>query len=182
MSNVPRIEAIDADSTVAICCDVLAFIQLAARAAAASEADLGNTDSDAWHGWPRYYPTPLPKWRSARHKRGSSNPLAAHEPGAARAPHVGGRGDPDRPGRARRRAPGRSAAPGVQRFSPSAGPPCAVSRAASASKVSTAQVRNIQEVGRSVVRTYVEAGCPAVCRLGCQSVQSIGSALSESEV
>ena len=48
MPNVPRIEAIDADSAVAICCDVLAFIQLAARAA--SEADLGNTDAEAWHG------------------------------------------------------------------------------------------------------------------------------------
>ena len=48
MANVPRIEAIDADSAVAICCDVLAFIQLAARGM--SEADLGNTDADAWHG------------------------------------------------------------------------------------------------------------------------------------
>ena len=42
MSNLPRIEAIDADSAVAICCDVLAFIQLAARAM--SEADLGKTE------------------------------------------------------------------------------------------------------------------------------------------
>ena len=48
MANVPRIEAIDADSAVAICCDVLAFIQLAARAM--SEADLGNTSDEAWLG------------------------------------------------------------------------------------------------------------------------------------
>ena len=48
MANVPRIEAIDADSAIAICCDVLAFIQLAARAM--SEADLGNTPDEAWHG------------------------------------------------------------------------------------------------------------------------------------
>ena len=45
MANVPRIEAIDADSAVAICCDVLAFIQLAARAM--SEADRGNIEADA---------------------------------------------------------------------------------------------------------------------------------------
>ena len=48
MPNVPRIEAIDADSAVGICRDVLAFIQLAARAM--SEADLGNTNVEAWHG------------------------------------------------------------------------------------------------------------------------------------
>ena len=48
MANVPRIEATDADSAVAICCDVLAFIQLAARAM--SKADLGNTPDEAWHG------------------------------------------------------------------------------------------------------------------------------------
>ena len=73
MSNLPRIEAIDADSAVAICCEVLAFIQLAARAM--SKADLGNTpDAEAWHGlaWlaedPR--PIPLPKWSGARHERG----------------------------------------------------------------------------------------------------------------
>ena len=48
MPNLPRIEAIDADSAVAICCDVLAFIQLAARAA--GNSDLGNTPDEAWHG------------------------------------------------------------------------------------------------------------------------------------
>ena len=48
MANVPRIEATDADSAVAICCDVLAFIQLAARGM--SEANLGNTPDEAWHG------------------------------------------------------------------------------------------------------------------------------------
>ena len=48
MANVPRIEATDADSAVAICCDVLAFIQLAARAM--SKADLGNTPDEAWNG------------------------------------------------------------------------------------------------------------------------------------
>ena len=48
MANLPRIEAIDADSAVAICCDVLAFIQLSVRAM--SEADLGNTPDEAWHG------------------------------------------------------------------------------------------------------------------------------------
>ena len=50
MPNLPRIEAIDADSAVGICCDVLAFIQLAAHARAVSEANLGNTETDAWHG------------------------------------------------------------------------------------------------------------------------------------
>ena len=48
MANVPRIEAIDADSAVGICRDVLAFIQLAARGM--SEADLGNTEAEAWQG------------------------------------------------------------------------------------------------------------------------------------
>ena len=48
MPNLPRIEAIDADSAIAICCDVLAFIQLSARGM--SEADLGNTPDEAWHG------------------------------------------------------------------------------------------------------------------------------------
>ena len=48
MPNVPRIEAIDADSAVGICRDVLAFIQLTARVA--SEADLGNIDAQAWLG------------------------------------------------------------------------------------------------------------------------------------
>ena len=48
MPNLPRIEAIDADSAVAICCDVLAFIQLAVRAL--SEADFGKTEAEAWHG------------------------------------------------------------------------------------------------------------------------------------
>ena len=39
------------DSAVGICCDVLAFIQLAApRPRAVSEANLGNTETDAWHG------------------------------------------------------------------------------------------------------------------------------------
>ena len=83
MANVPRIEAIDADSAVAICCDVLAFIRVAARAAGNSE--LGMTEADAWHGWPRCCPTHLPKWNGGTHERGSSHPLAAHEPGAARA-------------------------------------------------------------------------------------------------
>ena len=48
MSNVPRIEAFHADQAVTICREVLAFIQLAARAV--SEADLGNTEADAWRG------------------------------------------------------------------------------------------------------------------------------------
>lgn len=48
MANVPRIEAIDANSAVAICCDVLAFIRVAARAA--GNSDLGKTEADAWHG------------------------------------------------------------------------------------------------------------------------------------
>ena len=60
MANVPRIEATDADSAVAICCDVLAFIQLAARGM--SEADLGNTPDEAWHGWPRCCPIRLPRY------------------------------------------------------------------------------------------------------------------------
>jgi hypothetical protein len=50
MSNLPRIEAIDADSAVAICCDVLAFIQLAARAVNVSGSDVGNINPAVWNG------------------------------------------------------------------------------------------------------------------------------------
>lgn len=50
MSNVPRIEAIDADQAVGICCDVLAFIRLSARAIAVSGGDIGQTPDQAWEG------------------------------------------------------------------------------------------------------------------------------------
>ena len=48
MPNVPRIEAFHADQAVTICREILAFIQLAARAM--SEAELNNAEPDAWHG------------------------------------------------------------------------------------------------------------------------------------
>ena len=50
MSNVPRIEAVHADQAVAICCDVLAFIQLAARAVNVSGSDIGNINPAVWNG------------------------------------------------------------------------------------------------------------------------------------
>ena len=51
MPNVPRIEAFHADQAVTICREVLAFIQLAARAMSEAELNnIGNIEPEAWNG------------------------------------------------------------------------------------------------------------------------------------